>query len=56
MCSGYDIIIIILSVTLHMHSMCMAYGGLIAKDLFTHLAIIDVNIAAVPGQHMLDMG
>ena len=54
--SGYDIATIVLSVTLHIHGMCMVYGGLIAKNLSTHLAIIDVDIAAVLGQHMLNMG
>ena len=56
MCSGYDVAIIVLSMILHMHGMCMAYGGLVAKDLSTHLAIVDIDIAAVPDQHMLDMG
>ena len=54
--SGYDVATIVLSMTLHMHGMCMAYNELIAKNLSTHLATIDINIAAVPDQHMLDMG
>ena len=56
MCSRYDFATIILLMTLYMHSMCMTYDKLITKNLFTHLAIIDINITAVPGQHMLDMG
>ena len=52
----YDVIIIILLITLHMHGMCIAYDGLVAKDLSTHLATINVDIIAVPDQHILNMG
>ena len=52
----YNIITIILLMILHMYGMCMAYDGLIVKNLFTYLTTININIAAVPDQHMLNMG